>query len=147
MITATYPRIGQTVNYVRQANGGGIETGSGRVLAICLGEDKRLMLHLDNEAPEGSQKFNVDLNCVNPTPDFIDRFTVACDTVAKISKRGNDIVAETVKEFNLQVEAEYVGILGEKLCFDHDAVEVLPQSEASKGLQEVLEDGTKEAVG
>lgn len=119
MKTATYPAIGQKVEYVRQGADGEIETGKARILALTLDPDKRLVAHLDKEAMEGSEKFNVDVGCLNPSNGFIERFTAATKMVLELSGEGNGKVQEIVAEYNEKVNQAYTGVLGKPLIFEN----------------------------
>lgn len=117
MKLASYPAIGQRVAYVRQnPSTGEILTGFGLVLAIHLDAVKRVMAHLSEKNAEGhEEKFNVDLTCLEPTEEFIIRFTEVTNKVKEISSEGNKQVISVVSDFNKKVEDVYSGILGEPI--------------------------------
>lgn len=113
-----YPKIGSVVGYVRTDQKGETEVGFGRVLAICMDEGKRLMVHLDPEAVEGGQKFNVDMSCLNPSPEFVEKFTLAIDAVKEISEEGNAKVQALVTIYNDRVDFVRNEIFGSPVDFD-----------------------------
>lgn len=138
-----YPCLGTVVNYVRQNNAGEIEQGSGRILAVCLDASKRTMVHLDTETSitdlQGNvipnPKFNVDILCLNPTPEFVKKFTEATQAVQAISGKGNKLVQEVVEDYNGRVELLYDGILGAPIEFEQEPVAAPEAVENGAGVE------------
>lgn len=117
MKTATYPQIGAQVQYVRQNAAGETVRGTAMVLAVCLDHGRRLMAHVvgDVVQPDGSvaeQKFNVDISCLNPSDDFVKRFSETTMAVRELSAEGNRLAQEIVAQYNEKVEELYSGLLG-----------------------------------
>lgn len=118
----TYPELGTKVSYVRQNPQGEILTGNATVMAICMDGEKRLTAHLKDTSPqEGEEpkpRFNVPLTCLNPSPDFIEKFAHEMKKVEALVKEATDKNQEIVKKYNAEIAELYTGILGEPLVFD-----------------------------
>lgn len=117
----TYPELGTKVSYVRQNHQGEILTGQATVMAICVDGEKRLTAHLKDTSPQEEPKpgFNVPLTCLNPTKEFIEKFTEEMGKVEALVKEASDMNQEIVKKYNAEIAVLYTGILGEPLVFEN----------------------------
>lgn len=120
MLTASYPRIGSKVNYVRQGENGQMVEGNGTVLAVVLDPAKRLMVHLETDELVDGQKSrrNVHANCLFPSDDFKASFKGSLDAIRSMGDEGNGKAQEIVTEYNKRVDAAYDVILGVAVKFD-----------------------------
>lgn len=115
--TTAYPEIGQSVTFLKEnINERAVEEGSGVILSICLDANKRLMAHVlvDNtEKPDGnSEKINVDVQLLNPTPEKKQAFQSAVEDVKSIVDEGNGKIQELVEEYNRRTQERYDEVLG-----------------------------------
>lgn len=116
-----YPVIGTKVKFCRQnVQTHEVETGSGTVLAICMDQNKRLVAHIQPDFPEGTEqpsKFNVDLNCLNPTDEFIQKFTDVTAEIKRLTDEGNEKVKQIVADYEGIISGKYTEILGSPVEF------------------------------
>lgn len=120
-----YPEIGSHVSYVRADQDGQIYDGEGKVMAIFIGPDKRLMV----QVRDLSNAWNVDLAAINPDADFRARYADAIFEVQRLTKEGNELVKKTVDEFNAKVEDAYRPVLGDFLEIEFPEVKKAPDGE------------------
>lgn len=117
MFTEVYPKIGSKVDFVRQnLQSQDVERGSGMILAVCLDATKRLVVHVAPDHPEGTdqpQNFNVDISCLNPTDEFIKKFSDKLEEIKSVSSEGNGKVEAIVSEYNNRVTEIYTELLGQ----------------------------------
>lgn len=113
-MTKEYPKIGQSVAYARADEKGQVHQGKGKVSAIFVGVDKRLMV----QVRDGENAWNVDLAMIDPSPDQVDRYSAAIVEVQRLTDEGNAKVKATVDAFNADVEAVYKSVLGDFVDMD-----------------------------
>lgn len=121
MQTASYPKIGSKVSFIRQGENGQAVEGTGTIQAVVLDPSKRLMVHLESDAvgAEGQKlRHNVHVNCLEPSDDFKAEFESSLKAIAAIGEEGNGKAKEIVAEYNQRVDAAYNAVLGEAVLFD-----------------------------
>lgn len=122
MKTASYPRIGSVVSYIRQGSNGQPVEGSGVVQGIILDPNKRLMVHLgtDETDPETGNKLrqNVHVSCLFPSDDFKASFKATLEAAQKLGEEGNGEVKKVVAEYNQRVSEAQAPVLGDAVVFD-----------------------------
>lgn len=122
MDTASYPRIGSKVSYVRQNERSQMVEGTGIVQAIVLDPSKRLMVHLETDEldPETQQKTrkNVHVACLFPSDEFKAQFKATTEAVIALGDEGNTKSRDIVAEYNQRVDAAFSLVLGEAVAFD-----------------------------
>tara|TARA_R110000782_G_scaffold266688_1_gene361415 strand:- start:102 stop:491 length:390 start_codon:yes stop_codon:yes gene_type:complete len=116
-----YPSFGSKVTFIRQGPNQETETGAGIVLGVHLDALKRIMVHIQLDGKE--EKINADINCINPTPEFIEKYNKTINLVKEISERGNKEIETIVSRFNAKVEDLLDGILGKPVDIMPVAVE------------------------
>lgn len=110
-----YPQLGSEIEYVRYVhNRAEFETGKGKVIGIGLDHAKRPVLLVQGIAQDetGSPKFNVDMACVNPSLEFIEKYKLTLEFIQNLSKEGNEKSAKIVEEYNARVDDAFNSILG-----------------------------------
>lgn len=120
MLTASYPRLGSKVSYIRQlAQTGELQEGVAVILAIHLDQSKRLAAHLEGTKEDGSKElFNVDLNLLDPSAETKAALQVMADQVKALSEEGNGKAAAVISEFNAKIEMVVSQVMGEPVMFE-----------------------------
>lgn len=115
-----YPRLGSKVSFVRgNPHTNEIEHGTGLVMAICLDTALRPMAHIEALKSDGEKdRFNVDLLCVNPSDEQVEKYTATVNAVKALQSEGNDKVASMVAEYNGRVSDAYTGVVGDPVVLD-----------------------------
>lgn len=119
MKTSTYPTIGQKLSFIRQNlnnKENPIHQGVGIVCALSMDTHKRLvatMLTMKDNGSGESEKVNVDLQCLNPSEEFVANFAATTQAVQNLQSEGNGKAAEVVAEYNQLIQSAYSGVLGE----------------------------------
>ena len=111
-----YPEIGQEARYMRATPEGEIFEGVGIVKAIFLDPRNRLMVGVVDV--EDAKTWNVDFVGINYPDDMKERYSAAIAEVTRVSTEGNQLVQETVSNYNDAVEVIYSEILGAPIEFN-----------------------------
>lgn len=115
--SAPYPPLGTKVTYVRQDPQGQVLQGEAVVLAICLDQEKRVMAHIKHNAEGEGFAFNVDLNCLNPSEEFVEKFKDVTNRVRLLQGAANEEIQAKVADGNRRIADEYSTILGHPVNF------------------------------
>ena len=113
-----YPAIGSKVSFIRQDHNLNVVAGTGMILAICMDAEKRLCAHIqpDNMIPDADAerpaKINVDLACLNPSPEFVELFNKRSEEVKALTAEGNGKARDIVAEYNQRIDAIKNDLLG-----------------------------------
>lgn len=119
--------IGDQVRYVHKrakteikdnakvVTGHQIVEGEGIVRAICVDHTKRLVVQIADE----TDVFNVDYNAINPTPEFVEKFTVLCENIAGYTAEAKKKQSEIVQEYNAKIDEICDELLGEKVEIEY----------------------------
>lgn len=115
----SYPKIGSKQSYVRLCTKSkSAMTGEGHVKNIFLDPDKRLNVQLEVMVADEPHVYNIDVNCLNPTADFIMLFEAAIKKVDELTIEGNEKVQAVVKDYEQLIKDTYSGILGNPVEFE-----------------------------
>jgi tripartite-type tricarboxylate transporter receptor subunit TctC len=128
MKMSSYPTIGQKVRYVRQdPTTGKSVTGEGQIRSIAVDPDKKLVAFLEGDVERPNEKgelvttkekFLVYVSCLNPSEEFIDKFTAGMNKVLEIAQEGNGKSQEIVAEYNQKVDQVKNEFLGQSVVFE-----------------------------
>lgn len=106
-------RIGDTVNYIREHKDG-VSEGTATLTGIGLNPDKRVIVLLR----EGDKAFNTFEACVNPSPEFCEKFRVMVAEVEILAKEGNALLKSIAAGYDEKLAAKRDALLGEPLKID-----------------------------
>jgi len=117
-----YPRLGSKVKYFRMNDKGEVSGGKGIVKAYFLSPELREMAQVEDcaaEIAEGDKAnvFNIDLFCINASAADKARYVGMMQRVLHLQSTGNDIVKDTVEEYNGLVSVEYEIVLGDPVKY------------------------------
>jgi hypothetical protein len=121
MLQTLYPTIGTVVNFVRTNTLEAPEVGKGTVFGFGLDPNKRIMAHI--ELLGTTERVNVDLNCLEPTEEFIAAYAQTIKEIKSLSNEGNEKVKVLVEDYNKRVDNLYSKVLGEPIIFAKKEVE------------------------
>lgn len=109
--------IGTKVTYIRQNSLEAPETGSGTILGYALDPNKRQLAHLETHT-DNKEKINVDVACLNPSGEYIEKYADAIKDIKELSEEGNGKVAEIVAKYNKAVDEVFETFLSEPVVLE-----------------------------